>query len=188
MWNIKLTKEDIILLYFDTSALLTAFHHERYNFDLLSKIITTSTNRNNLKIISSIWTINEIIAVMDRLSQKINEKAGMFELSNNDIKKIISTIVERIRTIIHNNNAMFKFVYLDHDIITDSRILTKNFHLSLNDAIHMLTGYVYDCNYFVVYNKSFIINQFPFKKYDKMKLIDLTNENDRKLLERELNL
>ena len=93
-----MTKEDIILLYFDTSALVTAFHHERYNYDLLSKIITTSTNRNNLQIISSIWTINEIIAVMDKLSQKINEKTGMFELSNNDIKNIISTIVERIRT------------------------------------------------------------------------------------------
>ena len=177
-------KKDI-LLYFDTSILVTAFHHG-ISFDLLSKIIA-SKNRNNLQIISSIWTINEIIAVMDKLSQKINEKTGMFELSNNDIKKIISTLVERIRIIIHNN-AMFKFVSLDHDIITDSRILTKNFHLSLNDAIHMLTGYAYDCNYFVVHNKYFIINQFPFKKYDTMKLIDLTNENDRKLLERELNL
>ena len=182
-----MTKEDIILLYFDTSALVTAFHHE-INVDLLSKIITTSTNRNNLQIISSIWTINEIIAIIDRLLQKINEKTGFFELSDNDIKKIISTIVERIRIITSNNdNAMFKFVYLDHDIITDSRILTKNFHLPLNDAIHMLTGYAYNCNYFIVHNKYFI-NQFPFKKYDKMKLIDLTNENDRKLLERELNL
>ncbi|MGE5633701.1 MAG: hypothetical protein ACM3VV_00575 [Deltaproteobacteria bacterium] len=174
-----------ILLYFDTSALVTEFHHE-IDSDLISKIIT-STNKNDLQIISSIWTINEIIAVMDKLSQKINEKTGMFELSNNDIKKIISTIVERIRTIISNENAMFKFVYLDHNIITDSRILTKDFHLSPPNAIHMLTGYAYNCNYFVTHNKYFI-NQFPFKKYAKMKLIDLTNENDRKLLESELNL
>lgn len=112
----------------------------------------------------------------------------MFELSNIDIKKIISTIVERIRTIISNENTMFKFVYLDHNIITDSRILTKDFHLSPTDAIHMFTGYAYNCNYFVTHNKYFI-NQFPFKKYATMKLIDLTNENGRKLLEsEELNL
>jgi hypothetical protein len=112
----------------------------------------------------------------------------MFELSNNDIKKIVSTIVERIRTIISNENTMFKFVYLDHNIITDWRILTKDFHLSPTDAIHMFTRYAYNCNYFVTHNKYFI-NQFPFKKYGEMKLIDLKNENDRKLLEsEELNL
>jgi predicted nucleic acid-binding protein len=175
-----------ILLYFDTSALVTEFHNE-IDSDLVSKIIT-STNRNDLQIISSIWTINEIIAVMDKISQKINEKTGMFELSNIDIKKIVSTIVERIRKIINNENAMFNFVYLDHNIIKDSRILTKDFHLSPTDAIHMFTGYAYNCNYFVTHNKYFI-NQFPFKKYGEMKLIDLKNENDRKLLEsEELNL
>ena len=54
-----------ILLYFDTSALVTEFHNE-IDSDLVSKIIT-STNRNDLQIISSIWTINEIIAVMDKI-------------------------------------------------------------------------------------------------------------------------
>jgi hypothetical protein len=39
--------------------------------------------------LDSVLTINEIIAVMDKISQKINEKTGMFELSNIDIKKII---------------------------------------------------------------------------------------------------
>jgi hypothetical protein len=54
--------------------------------------------------------------------------------------------VERIRTIISNENIIFNFVYLDHNIITDSRILTKDFHLSPTDAIHMFTGYAYNCN------------------------------------------
>ncbi len=54
-----------ILLYFDTSALVTEFHNE-IDSDLVSKIIT-STNRNDLQIISSIWTINEIIVVMDKI-------------------------------------------------------------------------------------------------------------------------
>ena len=170
------------LLYFDTSTLVTEFNRE-ISSDLISKI--TSTNRNDLQIISSIWTINEIIAVMDRLSRKINENTGMFELPNGDIKKIISTMIGRIRAT--NENKMFKFVYLDHQILTDSRTLTKDFHLSPNEAIHMFTGYVYGCNYFVV-KDNYFINQFPFKKYAYMKLVDLTNDDDRKLLERELNL
>jgi predicted nucleic acid-binding protein len=172
-----------ILLYFDTSALVKEFQ-AGIGTDLVSKI--SSTNRNDIQIISSIWTINEIILVMDKISQKINEKTGMFELSNQDIKKIISTVVERIKTI-SKENTMLKFVYLDHNIITESRILTKDFHLSPTDAIHLFTGYAYNCNYFVVHNKYFI-NQFPFKKYAKMKLIDLTDENDKKILESELNL
>ena len=171
------------LIYFDTSALVKEFQ-VGISSSLILKI--SSTYRNDIQIISSIWTITDIISVMDKISQKINEKTGMFKLSNNDIKKLISTIVERIRTI-SNENTILKFVYLDHNIITDSRILTKDFHLSPTDALHMFTGYAYDCNYFVVHNKYFI-NQFPFKKYARMKIIDLTNENDRKLLVRELDL
>ena len=75
--------------------------------------------------------------------------------SNNDIKKVISTIVERIRTI-SNENITLKFVYLDHDIITDSRILAKDFHFSPTGAIHMLTGYVYNCNLLHTINISLI--------------------------------
>jgi hypothetical protein len=171
-----------IVLYFDTSALVTGLVNES-GFDLISKI--SSIDISNVQIISSIWTMNEIIAIMDRLSQKINKKTGFFELSNIDIQKVISTIVARIKTIC-NSSTIFNFVYLDHNIITDSRKLTRDFHLSPNDAIHMCTGYAFNCNYFIVHNKSFV-NQFPFKKYATMKLVDLTNENDRKLLENELD-
>jgi hypothetical protein len=172
-----------IVLYFDTSALVTGLVNESSS-NLISKI--SSIDISNVQIISSIWTMNEIIAFMDRLSQKINEKTGFFELSNIDIQKVISTIVARIKTI-SKSSTVFNFVYLDHNIITDSRKLTRDFHLSPNDAIHMCTGYAFNCNYFIVHNKSFV-NQFPFKKYATMKLVDLTNEKDRKLLENELDL
>ncbi len=82
--------------------------------------------------------------------------------------------------------TIFRFVYLDHAIITDSRIL-KDFHLSPNDAVHIFTGYVYDCNYFLVQDKN-LIKEFPLKKYYNMKLIDLANEDVRIFLEKELNL
>ena len=128
--------------------------------------------------------MNEIIA---RLLQKINKKTGFFELSNIDIQKVISTIVARIKTISKSSSTAFNFVYLDHKIITDSRKLTLNFHLSPNEVILLCRGDEFNCNYFIIYNKSFV-NQFPFKKYATMKLVDLTNENDRKMLKTELDL
>ena len=43
-------------------------HHIGIGSDLVSKIL--SIYRNDIQIISSIWTINEIIEVMDKISQK----------------------------------------------------------------------------------------------------------------------
>ena len=78
--------KNIVALYFDTSALVTGLFNKSSS-DLISKI--SSIDISNVQIISSIWTMNEIIAITDRLSQKINKKTGFFELSNIDIKKII---------------------------------------------------------------------------------------------------
>src|ERR1044072_2025226 len=100
---------------------------------------------------------------MDRLSQKINKKTAFFELSNIDIWKIISTIVARIKTISKSNSTAFNFVYLYHKIITHSRMLTRDFHLSPNDAIHLCSGDEFNCHYFIIHNKSFV-TRFPIKK------------------------
>jgi hypothetical protein len=60
-----------VRLYFDTSTLIKEFRNE-IGSDLISKL--TSTDRYDLQIISSIWTINEIIGIIDRLSRTINNK------------------------------------------------------------------------------------------------------------------
>ena len=174
-------------LYFDTSAILKEFVNE-IGSDLISKI--TSTNTHDVQIISSIWSINEAISVIDRLTKKKdkNQKKVKLETLNlaiSTVQLIISTFAGRIRET--NENSFFRFVYLDHAIITDSRVLIKDFHLSPNDAVHIFTGYVYDCNYFLVQDKN-LIKEFPLKKYYNMKLIDLANEDDRIFLEKELNL
>jgi predicted nucleic acid-binding protein len=58
-------------LYFDTSALLKEFVNE-IGSDLVSKI--TSTNTNDIQIISSVWSINEAISVIDRLTKNKDKK------------------------------------------------------------------------------------------------------------------
>ncbi len=172
------------LLYFDTSAFLKEFVDE-VGSDLVSKI-TSSTNRNDIQIISSVWVINEAISVIDRLTRRnMDKKPKDIILDIPSIQLIISTVVERIKKT--SENSFFRFVYLEHPIITDSRILIKDFHLSPNDAVHVFTGYVYDCNYFLVQDKN-LIKEFPEKRYYKMKLIDLANAEDRKFLESTLKI
>jgi predicted nucleic acid-binding protein len=59
------------ILYFDTSALLKEFVNE-IGSDLVSKI--TSSNTNNIQIISSVWSINEAMSVIDRLTKHRDKK------------------------------------------------------------------------------------------------------------------
>jgi predicted nucleic acid-binding protein len=108
-----------------------------------------------------VWSINEAISVIDRLTKNINKKPKDVILDIPTVQLIISTFVERIRAT--TENSFFRFVYLDHPIITDSRILIKDYHLSPNDAVHIFTAHVYDCNYFLVQDKK-LIKEVPTKK------------------------
>lgn len=53
-------------VYFDTSAVIKEFVPE-VGSDLIDKI-TTSAREGKLQIITSVWAINEAIAVIDRLT------------------------------------------------------------------------------------------------------------------------
>jgi hypothetical protein len=101
-------------LYFDTSALLKEFVNE-IGSDLISKI--TSPNTNDIQIISSVWSIKK-------------PKNVILEppyLAISTVQLIILHLYEGSEP---NENSFFRFVYLNHAIITDSRVLIKDFHLS----------------------------------------------------------
>ena len=61
--------KNIVALYIDTSAMVTGLVNKSSS-GLKSKI--SSIDISNVQIISSIWTMNVIIAIMDRVSQKKN--------------------------------------------------------------------------------------------------------------------
>lgn len=141
--------------------------------DLIDKI-TTSAREGNLQIISSIWAINEAVAVIDRLTRTPKNP-----LSKGEQQGIIATFAERI--IQSNENSAYRFAPIDHALVANSRMLIDGLHISPDDALHLYTGYVYDCEYFLIHDNK-IIERLKSEKIEGMTIIDLDNEADRRLI------
>jgi hypothetical protein len=87
------------------------------------------------------------------------------------IQKIASTFVTRIdkESNYNNNNdndnnnknktneKSFIFIPMDSDVITRSRQLISEFHISANDAVHLYRGWISNCNYFLIHDNQVII-------------------------------
>lgn len=93
------------LVYFDTSALIKEFVNE-VGTDLVNKV-TTAAREANIQIVSSVWSLNEAIAVVDRLSRNKEEETEKPKLSQTERQEIIATIVQRVRN--SRQDATFSF-------------------------------------------------------------------------------
>lgn len=161
-------------VYSDTSALIKEFVPE-VGSDLIDKL-TTAARENKLEIISSVWAINETIAVIDRKQRK-------GELTKVEIQRIIATFVNRYL----NNKENFFFVSIQSEMVANSRILINEFHISADDALHLYTGYIYDCSYFLIHDNK-IIDRILSRVAEDMRTINLADETNRRYLESELSL
>ncbi|MGC1134095.1 MAG: type II toxin-antitoxin system VapC family toxin [Nitrososphaeraceae archaeon] len=161
-------------LYFDTSAIIKEFVNE-VGSELIDKV-TTSAREGHLQVVSSVWSINEALAVIDRKYKKN-------EITQVQIQTVISTFAKRM--IDSSQKSNFFFAPLDHTILVNSREAIKDFHISPSDALHLYTGWVYDCACFLVQDRNFV-KQIPMKQYKDVKIIDLAFEADRKYLETEI--
>jgi predicted nucleic acid-binding protein len=170
-------------LYFDTSVLIKEFVPE-VGSDLVDKV-TTTARQGNIQIISSVWVVNETISVIDRLSRQKDEKTKKTKLSKTQKQQIIATLAERVTT--SHEEANFFFQPMDHAIISNSRFLIDTLHIRPVDAMHLYTGWIRDCDYFLVHDKK-LVKRIPSKQYDQMKIIDLGNKSDRNYLESRLQL
>jgi hypothetical protein len=74
------------------------------------------------------------------------------------------------------------FVYLDHAILANSRKMIEQYHVSSVDAVHLYTGWIYDCDYFLAHDKD-LFKRIPSKNYDGVEMIDLSTAKDRHHLE-----
>jgi len=162
-------------LYFDTSAVIKEFAPE-VGSDLIDKL-TTKAREGDIQIVSSVWVVNEALAVIDRKFRKD-------ELKQLQVQKVIATFAERIKT--SSQIANFLFAPVDHTIISRSRNLINGLHISADDALHLYTAWVFDCQYFLVHDHK-IITRVKLKQHEDLKIIDLGDENDRQFLELELS-
>ncbi|HKU48873.1 MAG TPA: hypothetical protein VJP79_02885 [Nitrososphaera sp.] len=141
--------------------------------DLIDKI-TTSAREGNLQIISSIWAINEAIAVIDRLTRRPKDPLSLTEQ-----QEIIATFADRIKT--STEKSGYRFAPVEHPLIANSRVLIDGVHISPDDALHIYTAYIYDCDYFLLHDNK-IVSRIKAEKFGEMKIIDLGNESERAYL------
>jgi predicted nucleic acid-binding protein len=170
------------IVYFDTSALIKEFVDE-VGSDLISKV-TASAAEGNIQIISSVWSLNEAIAVIDRLSRPKEKERDSPILSQSEVQQIIATIAERVRN--SRQDANFFFQPIDHQIVSNSRLLIREFHISPDDALHVYTAWVRDCDYFLFQDKN-LSKRIP-KVNGNLRVIDLAEKAERTLLESHLSL
>lgn len=169
-------------IYLDTSAIIKEYVDE-ISSDLINRI-TDPSNLNKFKLFSSIWSINEMIGVIDRLSRRKDEK-GRPVLSNMEIQRIFATFADRIKK--SGKDGFFSFVPINHAIVSNSRLLILDYHLSPNDALHLYTAHFHNCDFFLIHDKHFI-KGIPEKKYKNTVIIDLANKKDTTKLQEVLNL
>lgn len=171
-----------LTVYFDTSALIKEFSPREVGFDLIDKITTSARqDSSKLQIVSSIWTINEAVAVLDRKLRKQ-------EITQVEMQTVIATLTQRIKD--SSENASFRFAPMDHSMIAKSRSLIAAYHISADDALHLYTGWLYDCDYLLFHDRK-IMRIKPListASGGSVNLIDLGDETDRRLLESQLSL
>jgi len=165
-------------VYFDTSAVIKEFVPE-VGSDLVDDV-SNAARAGKLQIITSAWSINEAVAVIDRLARKPRHP-----LSKAEQQQIIATIVERVRDT--GEHAAFRIAPIDHVIVASSRLLIDGLHVSADDALHVYTGWIYDCGHFFIHDNK-IVHRLKAASIEDMKVIDLGNEQDRALARAELSL
>lgn len=155
-------------LYFDTSAIIKEFVIEEGS-DLVDRV-TTLARTGDIQIISSVWTINETIAVVDRLTRRPKNA-----LSRTEQQEIMATFAERMRS--SDEHATFRFALIDHALVTGSRLLIDSYHISADDALHIYTAFIYDCNYLLIHDNK-IVSRLKTDPIQGMEIIDLGSEAD----------
>ena len=165
------------ILYFDTSAVIKEFSPAEVGSDLIDKI-TTRAREGHLQIVSSVWAINEALAVIDR---KFRKK----EITQPEIQTIMATFGERIASSSETSN--FRYAPIDHNIVSNSRGLIDQVHISPDDALHLYTCWVCNCQYFLVHDKH-IISNLKLRQFPDFEIINLGNEQERDYLQYQLGL
>ncbi len=167
-----------IRLYFDTSALLKEFVQE-IGSDLVDKAVSAA-RQSRIQIVTSVWSINETIAVVDRLSRRPQNP-----ISQAEKQQIIAALAERVKS--SGQYASYRLASIDHAIVAGSRVLIDKLHISPDDALHVYTAFIFDCEFFLVHDGR-LVSRLKGDPIEGMKVIDLADTNDRRLLESRLAL
>ena len=142
--------------------------------------VSNAAKAGKLQIITSAWSINEAIEVIDRLGRRPKDP-----LTKGERQEIMATFTERFGAT--NEHSAFRIALIDHPIVSRSRLLIDELHISADDALHIYMGWVYDCSHFLIHDNK-ITQRLKATPLEGMKIIDLGNDNDRKIARAELGI
>jgi predicted nucleic acid-binding protein len=141
-------------VYLDTNVFLKFFlEHEESNIEIAQKL-DSFAKENKIRLAISDWVINEIMAVIDR---KVKEN----KIKDNDAYHILNKIIYLIE-------ESFVICYpVERTHILTSRGLIQELRMTnASDALHVITVFLSDCNYFISADKDLInilkINSLKF--------------------------
>lgn len=165
----------MIRLYFDSSVYTKIFKIEDGSES--TRDIISLSKTSDFHIFMSTWVINETISAIDSAVKK----------GHLTLQKSLIAIGLLIRRTIEYSRRPFniEFVPVEDDLINASRTLIYHHHLSADDALHVYTAYMKDCEYFVTdddHIKSRVHKRIALDSVDnkgtEMHVIDITNEKD----------
>lgn len=165
----------MIGLYFDSSAYTKIFKIEDGSGPTQDVIALSKTG--DFHIFMSTWVINETISAIDSAIKKGH-------LTPQKSQTSIGLVIRR--TIEYSKKPYnIDFVPVDDDLINASRALIYHYHLSADDALHVYTAYLKDCEYFVTddeHIKTKVHRKITLATINKrgaeIRVIDITNGID----------
>jgi predicted nucleic acid-binding protein len=155
-------------IYFDASAYTKVFTEETGSDN--AKRLFELAYKNRVKIVLSVWTINESIAAIDK---KCHQKKMM---SQEICSKIIAATFRQIKEFSERTSRNIVFAQLEKDIINDSNVLIAILHISADDAVHVTTACYYSCDYFTCKDSS--LKEKVDNKVNNLRILDITNKQE----------
>lgn len=128
----------MLKFYIDTSALFKIFVEE--DGSEITESIVSLAKEKKIEVMLSNWIVNESIALLDEYKRK--EKIDKIKT-----QEIISELVDMIEGGIRYNN--FKFYSVNEQIISLSRTIIVDFHVSASDALHIYMAIHSGCDYII---------------------------------------
>jgi predicted nucleic acid-binding protein len=158
-------------VYLDTNVFLKFFLEQgEKNIEIAQKL-DSFAKENKIRLAISDWVINEIMAVIER---KIKEN----KIKDDDAFHILNKIIYLIE------ESFIVRYPVERTRILSSRGLIQELRMTnASDALHVITVFLSDCNYFISADKDLIITlKINSLKFDFIPISFFENEDIDKLL------
>ncbi len=153
-------------IYFDTSVYVKLFTQEA-GTDTANLLFGLAGDKR-VQILMSVWTINEAIAAIDR-------KHRRKEITDYQRQKILATIIKHAIDYAEMSSVV-SFVPLDRFLVSRSKDLIIDYHISTDDALHIYTAFATDSECFICQDEKLIKNTQG--KISDMPVLDITENSE----------